>query len=274
MRPRPDFLIALAILLATPLISVAQEDPSLARLNASERHHEWVEVKVGERTVEVFVVFPETSGRVPAVLVIHENRGLNDWARSLADQVAEAGYLAVAPDLLSGLGPEGGKTSDFPDSNAARDALYTRTQEEVTADLAAVADWARTVPAADGSVAVAGFCWGGRQSFQFAADYPGLSAAFVFYGTPPEDDEAIGRVGCPVYGFYGGDDARVTATVEATIERMGAAGKEYVPVTYEGARHGFMRRGEAADSSEADRQGREQAWDRWKNLLATLGSPS
>jgi carboxymethylenebutenolidase len=248
----------------------AQDSPALERLNSSPRHHEWVEIEGAGRTVHTFVVYPQVSGKVPAILVIHENRGLNDWARSLADQVAEAGYIAVAPDLLSGMGPDGGKTADFADRDAAREAIYALTQEQVTADLHAVADWAAAIPAADGTIAVAGFCWGGAQAFLFATQREDLAAAFPFYGTAPEEPELLAKISCPVYGFYGGDDERVNATIEPTVAAMRAAGKVYEPVIYQGAGHGFMRSGEEADASAADRQGRADAWRRWKELLAGL----
>lgn len=259
---------ALAFLVATP--GPAQDDPALDRLNNSPRHHEWVQVARGDRVVHTFVVYPEVSHRAPAVLVIHENRGLTDWVRSVADRLAEDGYVAVAPDLLSGMGPDGGKTSDFADRNQARDALYTRSQEDVTADLEAVADWALEIPAADGTLSVAGFCWGGRQTFRFATVRDDFQAAFVFYGSAPEEEGSLERIGCPVYGFYGGNDARVNATIEPTRERMSTAGKTYEPVTYEGARHGFMRAGEAPDASEENRRAAEEAWRRWLALLADL----
>lgn len=267
---RTAVAFALSISLAYAATARAQDDQALERLNSSPRHHQWVEVRHGESTVHAFVVYPEVSHRAPAVLVIHENRGLTDWVRSVADRLAEEGYLAIAPDLLSGMGPDGGKTSDFPDRNAARDALYERSQTDVTADLMAIADWALAEPAADGTLTVAGFCWGGRQAFRFAADRQDLTAAFVFYGTAPEEDDALTAIGCPVYGFYGGNDARVNATVEPTVERMRAAGKTYDPVTYDGARHGFMRAGEAADASEENRRAAEQGWQRWLDLLTSL----
>lgn len=263
------FLLSLA-----PLPAGAQDsatDPALQRLNDSPRHHEWVEVKHGDRTVHAFVVFPEVEGKVPAVVVIHENRGLSDWVRSVADELAEHGYVAVAPDLLSGAGPDGGKTSDFPDRNAARDAIYELQQSQVTADLDAVADYAKNLPASNGTLAVAGFCWGGRQSFEFATHRSDLAAAFVFYGTPPRNEEALRSIDAPVYGFYGGDDARVTSTVKSTRERMKAAGKTYEPEVYEGAGHGFLRSGEGPDASEANRKAHEAGWERWLRLLEGLG---
>jgi carboxymethylenebutenolidase len=239
-------------------------------LNTSPRHHEWVTVTHDGRDVEAFLVFPEVEDPAPAVVVIHENRGLNDWVRGVADQLAEAGYLAIAPDLLSGMGPEGGRTSDFADSDAARTALYELDPDQVTADLRAVADYVKALPAASGAVTVAGFCWGGSQTFRFATNYDDLHAAFVFYGTAPDDEEALSRIQAPVYGFYGGDDARVNATVPHTTEQMNDAGKTYEPVTYDGAGHGFMRSGEAPDAGAANQQAREAAWVRLKRLLADL----
>ncbi len=247
----------------------ASPEPA-ARLEESPRHHEWVAVEAGDRTVHTYVAYPQTSERVPAVVVIHENRGLNDWARSVADQLAEKGYVALAPDLLSGAAPGGGKTSDFPSADAAREAIGKLTPAQVMADLDAVADYAAKIPAASGKVAVAGFCWGGAQTFRFANHRKELAAAFPFYGTGPDSPEGVAGITAPVYGFYGGNDARVNATIPKTEELMKAAGKPYEPVVYEGAGHGFMRSGEASDASEADRQAREKAWERWLKLLAAL----
>ena len=246
---------------------LAAADPALARLNASPRHQEWVRVTHGNRVVETFVVYPEVSQKASVVVLIHENRGLTDWVRGVADELAEQGYIAVAPDLLSGAGPNGGKTSDFPSTNAARDAIYQLPADQVSADLAAVVDYAKTIPSASGTIAVAGFCWGGSRAFRLATDRSDLSAAFVFYGTPP-DPGAIKRIHCPVYGFYGGRDERVTSTIPTTKAKMLAAGKTYDPVTYDGAGHGFMRTGEDGTGNAADRKARNAAW---KRLLALLG---
>ena len=139
--------------------------------------------------------------------------------------------------------------------------------DQVTADLNAAADYAAKIPASNGKLFVAGFCWGGGQSFLFATNRADLSAAFVFYGPPP-DKEAMARIKAPVYGFYGGNDARIDATIPATKDQMKEAGKTYEPVTYEGAGHGFMRAGEAPDASEPNRKARTDAWERWKKLLS------
>jgi len=256
--------IAIFIFLAAPL---SGQNADLKRLNESPRHHEWVAIQQGERVVHSFLVFPEVEDKVPVVIVIHENRGLTDWVRSVADQLAEQGYIAIAPDLLSGMGPNGGKTSDFPDSDAARNAIYELPADQVTADLNAVLDYAAKLPAANGTVSVAGFCWGGAQTFRFASNQPKLAAAFVFYGSPPENKDQVAKINCPVYGFYGGNDARVNASIPAITESMKEAGKKYDSVIYDNAGHGFMRSGEAADASEANKAARDKAWKRWLELL-------
>jgi carboxymethylenebutenolidase len=200
------------------------------------------------------------------VLIIHEIFGMTDWVQDLADQVAEAGYIAVAPDLLSGMAPGGGRSSDFPQGKA-NEAVSHLNPDQVTADLNAAASYGQKLPASNGKVFVAGYCWGGSQTFRFATNRADLGAAFVFYGGPPEK-EAMSRIKVPVYGFYAGDDARIDATLPETVQNMKAAGKTFEPVTYEGAGHGFMRAGEAPDASEANKKARTDAWARWKFLLA------
>ena len=265
-------LPALSLLLALAPLALAQDgakDPAQARLEHSPRHQEWVEVKSGARSVRCFVVYPEAKTKVPAVLVIHENKGLTDWVRSVADELAEAGYVAIAPDLLTGQGPNGGGTAAFASPGDATKAIYALTPEGVTADLGAVADHVRALPACDGTLSVAGFCWGGSQSFDFATRRADLAAAYVFYGNAPKDAAALKTIACPVYGFYGESDARITAGVPDTVAAMKAAGKSFEPVVYPGAGHGFLRMGEAVDASAENKQAFDEAWDRWKKLLST-----
>jgi carboxymethylenebutenolidase len=259
--------------------NAVEQDWAKQRADKSPRHQEWVKVKNGTREVNSFLVFPEVKNKATAVIVIHEIFGMSDWVRSLTDQLAEAGYIAIAPDLLSGLGPKGGGSSDF-DRSGIGQAIRDLPADQITGDLNALADYVAKLPACNGKVAVAGFCYGGSQSFRFATDRPSLKAAFVFYGTGPETAEAIARIKCPVYGFYGGSDARVGATIPKSQEMMKAAGKIYEPVTYEGAGHGFMRAGEDPTASEAtpeakamkeaNKKARDEAWVRWKALLAKL----
>ena len=239
------------------------------KLDKSPRHREWVSIKYGNRTVQAFIVYPEVSHKAPVVIVIHEIFGLSDWARELTDEIAAEGYIAIAPDLLSGMGPKGGGSSEFPDTDATVKAVSGLNPDTVTADLDATADYAKKLPAANGKLAVTGFCWGGGKSFAFATHRPDLSAAFVFYGQGP-DAEAIKSIHAPVYGFYAGNDARIGATVPGTAEAMKAAGKTFEPVTYDGAGHGFMRAGEAPDASEANKKARDEGFARLTKLLKGL----
>jgi carboxymethylenebutenolidase len=255
--------------LLVPLTTVAQ-DWAKERLENSPRHQEWVQVKHDDRSVDSFLVFPEVEHKATGVVVIHEIFGLADWVRSLTDQLAEAGYVAIAPDLLSGMAPGGGGTSKLGGPDGARRAIASLPQDQITADLNAAVDYLAKLPACNGKVVVCGFCWGGRQAFQFATENKNIKAAFVFYGNGPESPEAIQRIAAPIYGFYGGNDARVNATIPQTTELMQAAGKRFDPVIYEGAGHGFMRAGEAPDASPANREARAAAWQRWKKLLEAI----
>jgi carboxymethylenebutenolidase len=250
--------------------AAAGQDTAKERLDKSPRHGEWVKVKHDKREVQAFLVYPEVKDKATAVVVIHEIFGLTDWVRGVADQLAEAGYIAIAPDLLSGMAPKGGGTAEFGGTDAARKAIGSLPPDQVTADLNAVTEYVAKLPACNGKVAVAGFCWGGGQSFRFATNNKNLKAAFVFYGTGPEKEADISRIACPVYGFYGGNDNRVNATIPKSEKLMKNASKTYEPVTYEGAGHGFMRMGEAADASAVNKKARDEAWKRWKELLKKI----
>jgi carboxymethylenebutenolidase len=259
------------LLLSLALLSPALHAQEWAKqkLEKSTRHREWVKVQHDGRNVDAYIVYPEVSTKAPVVLVIHEIFGLSDWAQLAADEFAAAGYIAIAPDLLSGKGPNGGGTKTM-DSNMVGQAIRDLPADQITADLNASADYALKQPSANGNLYVAGFCYGGSQSFRYATNRPTLKAAFVFYGAAPTDD-SINRIKAPVYGFYGGNDARVTATVEPTKEKMKAAGKTYDPVIYEGAGHGFMRGGEdptsTAATHAADVKARDAAWAKMKPLI-------
>jgi carboxymethylenebutenolidase len=245
--------------------TVWAQDWARTQVQASPRHREWVSVKHDGRQVQTFVVYPESKDKTPVVLIIHEIFGMSDWVQDLADQVAAAGYIAVAPDLLSGMAPNGGRTSDIA-QDKVMEAVSNLSPEQITADLNSVADYAKNLPASNGKLFVAGFCWGGGQSFRFATNRNDLGGAFVFYGGPP-DKNAMPRITAPVYGFYAGNDARIGATLPETEAQMKAAGKTFERVVYEGAGHGFMRAGEAPDASDANKKARQQAWIRWKDLL-------
>jgi carboxymethylenebutenolidase len=263
-------LASFAAALCTLTCVLPAQEWAKERLEKSPRHLEWVKVKHDNREVNCFIAYPEVKDKATAVVVIHEIFGLTDWVRGVTDQLAEAGFIAIAPDLLSGAAPGGGGTAELGSGDGVRKAISSLPPDQVTADLKAVAEYVGKLPAANGKVAVGGFCWGGGQAFRFATNYPSLKAAFAFYGTGPEKPEDIGRIMCPVYGFYGGNDERVNATIPTSTELMQKAGKKYEPVKYEGAGHGFMRAGEAPDANEPNKKAREAAWQRWKELLKLL----
>ena len=285
---------------AAPADPMMNQEWAKARLAKSPRHQEWVKVKAGNREVNSFVVYPENKNKATAVVVIHEIFGLSDWIQSLTDQLAEAGYVAIAPDLLSGMGPNGGGTSSL-DRQAVGQAIRDLPADQVTADLNAVADYVSKLPASNGKVVVAGYCWGGSQTFRYATNNPKIKAGFVFYGSAPAaadgtpNKEALAKITAPVYGFYAGNDARINATLPKTTEAMTELKKTFDPVTYENSGHGFMRAGEAPEpvaptatgNKEADdkatadyqkaleawkgnKKARDDAWARWKKLLAAV----
>jgi carboxymethylenebutenolidase len=276
-----------------------------AALDKSPRHGEYVTItETSGRKLQAWVVYPEVKDKAPVVVMIHEIFGMSDWAREMADEVAGAGYIVVEPDLLSGLGPAGGNaaassasgagakaatpgapmdhgqgsggasfavsmpggTAAFPDQSAVVKAVSALPDPQVLADLDAAADYGKKLPAASGKLFVAGFCWGGGKSFLFATYRKDLSGAFVFYGPPPPAD-AMKDITAPVYGFYAGNDARITSTVAQTEKDMKAAGKVYEPVTYDGAGHGFMRAGEAPDADAANTAARAEGFRRLVKLL-------
>ncbi|QNI33752.1 dienelactone hydrolase family protein [Alloacidobacterium dinghuense] len=261
-----------ALLLGVIAASAHAQEWAKARLEASPRHHEYVPLKHGNRTVQAFVVYPEVKEKATVVILIHEIFGLSDWAKEMADELAGQGLIVVAPDLLSGFGRNGGGSSEFPNQDAAVKAVSGLDPDVVNADLDAAADYGKHIPAGNGKIAVIGFCWGGGKSFAFAAHHKDLSAAFVFYGPGPAD---VSTITAPVYGFYAGNDTRIGATIPATTAAMKAAGKTYEPVTYDGAGHGFMRAGEdPTNTVPANKTAREQAFTRLVTLLKGVKSAS
>src|SRR4026207_607822 len=205
-----------AILMAGLVASANAQDWAKAKIEKSPRHLEWVKVKHGNREVNCFIAFPEVKDKATAVVVINEIFGLTDWVRSVTDQLAEAGYIAIAPDLFSGSAPGGRGTAELGGGDAVRKAISSLPPDQITADLNAVSEHVAKLPASNGKVVVAGFCWGGTQACRFATNNKKAKPALPCYGSGPEEADAIKRIECPVYGFYGGNDARINATVAKT----------------------------------------------------------
>ena len=248
--------------------STAPRDPNLpageadarAALEKSPRHGEFVDVRMASGgPVKTWIVYPERKDKAGVVIVIHEIFGLSDWIRGVADQLARDGFIAVAPDLISGHGPGGGGTDSAGSRDDVVKLIRELTPEEVTTRLNAIREWAIKLPAANGKSATIGFCWGGGKSFSYAASQPGLNAAVVYYGTAPEAAD-LAKIKAPVLGLYGGDDARVDATIPPAEAEMKKLGKTYEPHLYEGAGHGFLRA--QNDREGANLKATRQAWPR------------
>lgn len=259
-----------ASLLFTATAAIHAQDWAVKRLDASPRHHEYVKLQANGKPLDAFVVYPEVKTKATTIVLIPEIFGLSGWAKSMADDLAAAGYIVIAPDVLTGMGPNGGGTDSFPSQDQVTKAVSGLDNAVVMADLDAAADYILKVPASNGKLASVGFCWGGGKSFAFATHRKDLSAAFVFYGPPPAAAD-LANIQAPVYGFYAGNDARIGATVPGTIEAMKAAGKKFEPVTYDGAGHGFMRAGvDPNNTVEGNKTAREQGFTRLTVELAKL----
>lgn len=253
---------------ATPT-APAPRDPSLppgnddakAQLERSPRHGEYVDVKLAGSQVQIrsYVVYPERKDKAPAVIVIHDIGGLGDWVRAVADQLARDGFIALVPDLVSGLGPNGGGSDAFSSRDDVVKAIRGLALDEQVRRLEAVRDYALKLPAASGKTATVGFCWGGSASFAYATRQPGLNAAVVYYGTAPETP-TLASVKAPVLGLYGGDDARVNATIEPAAAELKRLGRTFEYELYEGAGHGFLK--SQGEREGANLRATQKAWPR------------
>jgi len=258
---------------AAAAAAVAPDNPAIPpdnrasaeRLKSSPRHGEWVDIKMPSGpALKSFVVYPERKDKAPVVLVIHDIFGMGDWGRAVGDQLAKEGFIAIVPDLLSGKGPNGGGTEDLGQNVGT--AIRTLTPDDVSARLNAAMAYGKSLPSSTGKTGVIGFCWGGSASFNYAIAQPALNAAVVYYGTPPMktvdgaqvvDAAPFEKIKAPVIGFYGGNDARVTSTVEATAAEMKKLGKPFESHVMEGAGHGFLK---GQSSSEANAKAAAAAW--------------
>lgn len=244
---------------AVPVSSAANISPSdthglpadaagaLARLTSSPRHSEWVTIPTGNGdTLHAWIVYPQRSTKAPVVLVVHEIYGLSSWIRGVADQLAADGFIAIAPDLLTMKNLPAGPDSVV--APLAQVAIRTLDPASVQRQLDAVARYVMSLPAAERKYGIIGFCWGGGTSFAHAVHSPNLGASVVYYGTSPKTPE-LESVKAPVLGLYGGNDARVDATIASADSALRAMGRTYVYSIYPGAGHGFLRQQTGMDGA-------------------------
>jgi carboxymethylenebutenolidase len=210
-----------------------------ARLAASPRHGEWVMIRTPQGdSIKSWVVYPQRRDRAPVVIVVHEIYGLSSWVRGVADQLAAAGFIAIAPDLLTMSSAP--RTADTVSTQDATSAFRALKPDIVQRQLDAVAQYGMGLPSALKRYGIVGFCRGGDMSFAHAAHAPSLGAAVVYYGASPSKGQ-LGAVRAPVLGLYAGSDARVDATIPLADSVLLPLGRTYVHNIYEGAGHGFLR---------------------------------
>jgi carboxymethylenebutenolidase len=264
---RPTILFTTSLLVAACAMAHAAPSSTLPpgeagakpRLETSPRHGEMLDVASPGGPIRTWIVYPERKDKAGVVLIVHEIFGLSDWVRAVADQLAADGFIAVAPDLISGMGPGGGGTDSVASRDDAVKLVGNVTPELFAERMGAVRDWAVKLPAANGKFATIGFCWGGGKSFDMAAGDPAPAASVVFYGVSP-DSATLLEVKAPVQGHYGGDDARVDATIPAADSTLKALHRSYEHFEYPGAGHGFLRQQDGRDG--ANLKASQQAWPR------------
>jgi len=210
-----------------------------ATLARSKLKKEWVDIPLGDVKLHTWVEYPQGNDKTGVVIVMQHGTGLDDWMRSVADQLALQGFIAVAPDAWSGTGPNGGNRDSFQFDDDAMRAAARITPDETIRRYKAAREWALKLPRANGKTGSIGFCAGGSNSFRFAGEVPELNAAVVFYGAGPSQD-LLAKINAPVLGFYGENDARVTASVQPTIDVMKKVGKSYEPHVYPKVTHSFV----------------------------------
>jgi carboxymethylenebutenolidase len=243
----------------------------------SPRKGEWVDIPMAGGTVaasskatklRTWISYPQTTGRAPVVLVFQPGPGMDmgepptrgggaNWLRGIADQLASEGFIAVLPDLTSGLGPNGGNFDSFqyPDDSAA--AIGRIPHAEVLARIRVARDYALRLPMANGRLGATGFCMGGGLAWEAAAEIEGLDAAVVFYGAPPPEP-VMTRIKAPVAAFFGANDLGLAPRIAPATADMKRLGKHFDVHVYDEATHVFLYRQDLGRNQQAT----EDAWPR------------
>ena len=232
---------------------------TVARTNL---RHEWVDIPLGSVKVHTWIEYPNNLEKAPIIIVMQHAAGLDDWMRALADQLALQGFIAIAPDILSGMGPNSGNFESFRFPDDAIKAMSRLKSEEALRRYKAAWNYGMKLPQANGKGAVLGVGMGGSAAFQFAADVAETNAAVVFYGTAP-GEAVLTRIKAPVLGLYGDQDLVSTPTVESAAVTMKRLGKTFESHVYPGATQEFMR-------SQAEGQNGAATAAAWPVTLAFL----
>lgn len=240
---------------AAPVGTAPSAATAASRLSASPRHGEWVVVKTSATdSIRAWLVYPERKTKAPVVVVIHEINGLSNWVRSVADQLAADGFIAIAPDLLT-MKNIPTTAAGEPNADTVRARIREITPDMYQPQIRRVAEFAMALPAATKKYGVVGYCWGGAAVFEHAVRYPDVNAIVSYYGpTPPAGYE---RVKAPVLGLYGDNDERVNSTIARADSASKVHGFKYEPRRFTGAGHGFLR---SQDNNAANAAAAAEAW--------------
>jgi carboxymethylenebutenolidase len=231
-------------------------------LASSKLRKEFVDIPMDRVKLHTWVEYPEGDGKAPIVIVMQHAPGMDEWQRSLADQLALEGFIAIAPDLNSGLGPNGGNFDSFVDADSVSRAIARLNENDILERYKAARNWGMKLARANGKSASIGFCMGGGNSFRLAAEVPDLNAAVSYYGNPSKDFN-FSKIHAPVLAFYGEEDARVTSTLPATEAAMKEHGKSFEAHNYPHTTHGFVEYQTLAGNLEA-------LTDAWPRTIAFL----
>jgi carboxymethylenebutenolidase len=234
-----------------------------ARLAASPRHGEWAMIPAngigGADSIRAWIAYPERRDKAPVVIVVHEIFGLTPWVRNVADQLAADGFIAIAPDLLSGKRPVGYLDAQPQDSAVA--VIRTLRPADVQQHLDLVARYGMALPAARPVYGIVGYCWGGSAVWNHAVHAGSrLAAGVSYYGGTPDRQRIVDSVKTPILGLYGGNDARVNSTIPRADSAMKEIRVPYTYQIYEGAGHGFLRQQDGQDG--ANLAASRDAWPR------------
>jgi carboxymethylenebutenolidase len=241
----------------------------------SPRRGEWIDIPVGTTKLRTWISHPQGAGKFPVVVVIHPGPGMDfgepatpgagaNWMRAAADQLASEGFLALVPDFTSGLGPNGGNFDSFEFPDDVTRAMGKRTHAEQVALFTAARDYGLKLPEANEKSAAIGFCFGGGLAWSAAGEVPGLSAAVVFYGAPP-NPAVMARIAAPVIAFFGENDLGLAPQIEPATAAMKQLGKPFDVHVYRNATHAFLYRQDLGDNLNAT----ADAWPKAVEFLKT-----
>ena len=194
---------------------------------------QFVKYPAPKMEINAFLAHPKKAGKFPAVVVIHENRGLQPHIQDVAKRFAKEGFLSIAPDALT---PAGGTPED--DQSKASELIRGLNGDDTVDNMVAAVKYLKTHPLSTGKVGCTGFCWGGAMTNQVAVNSPDLDAAVPYYGRQPQTED-VAKIKAPLMAHYAGNDPGINAGIEAFEAELKKQNKEYQIFIYEGAGHAF-----------------------------------